>query len=160
MENKWIILILAIGLVGYFVVPRLWIASPYLENTPLKEVIKPPQVEIWDIEIEGAGLKGIDLNLVLAVTNPNSIPMTLDSATFKVYIDGDYVGMGSFPSTTIGGHSTEYIRTYTKVSWGGGLKSAWNIFKGKITGSGSTLYVEGNAHIGSFSIPFSYSKPL
>jgi len=153
---KWIFVIVALAIIGYFVVPRLWVLSYFSEESP----IKPPQVEVESISAEGIGIEGIKLSITLKIINPNPVPMTLDRATFDVYIDGDYVGRGSFPKTNIRGYSTEYVDTSTVVSWGGGLKGAWNIFSGKLTGSGSVVEIRGNAYIGSFSIPFHVTKEI
>lgn len=160
---KWIFILGVLGVVVYFTLPHLWMVSSIVPV--MEEVVEPPQVDVSDINLKGIGTEGIVVDVVLKITNPNRLPMTFDRATFNVYIDDEYVGRGTFPGIQISGYSTQLIDTETVVSWGGGLKGMWNVFRGSISGSGSTLTIDGTAYLdvpvlGTVSIPFSSSKRI
>lgn len=159
---KWAALVLLVGFIIFFAVPHLWVLAPYLSDTPLepvvKDVVRPPEVELWDVEIDDIGLWGLSLDLVLKVINPNSVPMRLDRADFEVYVDGNYLCSGSFPSTTVWGRSTEFVETHVEVPWKEGLTALWKVVRAEMLGGGLTLSVEGTAYVGGFPIPFSYSE--
>lgn len=154
-KKKIILIIVIICILGYFIIPRLWTVG----------IGKQPEISVYDVSLEGLGLKGMSLNVVLEVYNPNAFSITFDRGEFNAYIDNDYVGSGSFPYTTIAGKSTRYVDARTTISWGGGLKGMWNVFVGKITGTGSTMRIDGTAYVdvpilGTVSIPISHQKVI
>lgn len=166
---KWIVGIIIILLIGIYVLPRLWIIPALSPNSAIGQIVgkvaKPPEVRVSDVNLEGIGLKGANLNLILNVRNQNPTSITIDRGEFEVYIDDDYVGRGSFPHRTISGNSNEYLETQTRLSWRGSLKGAWNWVKGRIIKSGSIMRIEGKIYtnvpvLGEIVVPFSHQKSI
>lgn len=163
---KWLGLLLIIGIAGYFLLPRLWMFSDMpIVGKVIQPVAQKPKVNVHDVGLEGLGMRGLSLTLTLKIRNPNPQAVTVDRGDFEVYIDGSYAGQGSFPHTTIPGGSTEYVDSETTIDWVGGLKGAWNWLTGKITGTDSTLRIDGTLYVdvpvmGTVNVPVSYSEEV
>jgi LEA14-like dessication related protein len=166
---KWFVVILFILIFGYFIfhfiLPRLWVFGSITGYT-IGPITQKPQFSIYDVTLKGIGLKGIDLDVTLDVYNPNNIPITLDRATFNIYINDVKIGTVNLPQTiSIPANSHEYPRIALTVSYEGGLVGGWGYVKEKLFGGRVQLRIEGNAYVnvpilGEVTIPFSYSKEI
>ena len=48
--------------------------------------VAEPRVKVSDLSVVGVGAEGVDLEFLIAVTNPNSFPLTLKGYTYDVRI--------------------------------------------------------------------------
>lgn len=158
-----VIAILAIVLLGVFLLPRLWVVGA-VTGTSLP-LMMPPEVEVYDTQLSGIGLGGFTLALTLDVYNPNPQPITFDRADFDVYINDKNVGSGSLlNSVSVSGNSHSYPTTSMRVSYGGALSGAWEYIKGAF-GDGTIMKISGIAYVnvpilGDIPIPFSHSERI
>lgn len=153
---KLFFVLVILGVLIIIVLPRIWMLAFILEGTPFEAVIQKPQVYLapTDVNVNNLGLSGMEITLYLSVINPNFFPMTLDRATFDLYMGNTYLANGEFDKTTIPGHYTKRVPTDVYISSGGVLKSVWNT----LTGGATNIRIDGKAYFGSFSIPFSVSE--
>lgn len=56
--------------------------------------IEPPKVTLTGVEIEGLSVDGLELTLLVDVTNPNDFGATIGKLDYKVFIDGTRLAEG------------------------------------------------------------------
>jgi LEA14-like dessication related protein len=65
--------------------------------------------EITNVNIENLTLRSATLNFGLTLNNTNPLPLYIPNGSFQIYINGEYLGAGTFNALTIPGNSVAEI---------------------------------------------------
>jgi LEA14-like dessication related protein len=124
-----------------------------------REALRSCQISIADVSVKSLGPTSTRLEIKLNIYNPNSIPATLDRASYSLYANEVYLGNGTITRKyDIPPGSTVTIVTPFELSYPGALQTIWSY----ITKGGKAVWrMKGTAYIdtplGTLSIPFDIS---
>ncbi len=62
----------------------------------LQSLIEPPKVDVKSVDVGNVGLQGIDLEVNLAVKNPNSTPLNIDKFKYDLSIGNSSLFSGVY----------------------------------------------------------------
>jgi LEA14-like dessication related protein len=62
-----------------------------------REALRSCQISIADVSVKSLGPTNTTLEIKLNIYNPNSIPATLDRASYSLYANEVYLGNGTIP---------------------------------------------------------------
>lgn len=139
--------------------PSRWVlALPLLLSLPLAGCTKPepPKIKPIDAKVKSASLTGLEIDLKLEATNPNSIPLSARSVKAHVWVNGDIdVGEIVIPTkTSIPAKETVTLEVPVSVPW----TNLTSIAMAAATKESMPFKVSGTAEVGveavSFDVPF------
>ncbi len=109
------------------------------------------QFEITDVNIEDLTLQSTTLNFGLTINNTNMLPIYIPSGNFQIYVNGEYLGAGTFNSLSIPGNGLGEIHTPIKFNAADIPAAVY----GLIMGAGNlTLTAEGTINLWIVDVPF------
>lgn len=117
----------------------------------LKKVIEPPKVMLEDVLIKSMGLKGLNLEIVLGVQNPNSIDFDVKNLVYSLDINDKEVTSGKMSeSVLVKAKKKTIVSVPLTLKFSDILSSALMFLKQE----GMPYRVKGSVEIGPFTIPF------
>ncbi len=143
----------------------LLIAGLYLfSQIQEKEAFKNVEMDFESVEIKNIDLQQITLNLNLNAYNPNKIPATLDGADYEIYLNGVYMGNGTFnEQLIIPPNETKIARSEVNIKYEN-LNQLLNITDEIVKNNGKVdIMIKGNAYvefIGRINFPFKIEKKI
>ncbi|MCU0635887.1 MAG: LEA type 2 family protein [Gemmatimonadaceae bacterium] len=120
-----------------------------------RRVFDEPYVEFRDVRINGLGLQGGNLDVVLAVYNPNGYTLQGLKLTYNLLVDSTTVGAGTLDGGfTVGAKDTTLVRLPVDFTYRGLGRAGDQLLR-----TGSVLYrVRGDVTVGTplgnFSRPY------
>ncbi len=121
---------------------------------------------IQNIKVESASpsnisphLSGVSLDVQMKVRNPNSITATLDTISYSIYANGNYLGSGQTTATYNLPPNSDYTLTFpVSMAWGSVFRTVGSYI---LNGGHATWEIKGvdNVNINgiAFSVPFDYT---
>ncbi|HEY7878180.1 MAG TPA: LEA type 2 family protein [Gemmatimonadaceae bacterium] len=114
-----------------------------------------PIVSLRDVHVNGVGLNGGSVDVVVGVYNPNHYDLNATRMTYRVYVDTVALGNGAtdVPASIGGGDSTE-VHLPLKFTWAG-----VGALGRELIGTGTVTYrILGDMTVGSslgtFTLPY------
>ena len=122
--------------------------------TSLTKIKKAPAVRLETVAMGAPDAQGALVIFGVAVENPNSVPLEVDSVEYSLEIDGKQVGSGSIDArSTVPALGKATLQVPVHVRLEELLQSVFGFLQ-----SGSRHYrVKGTARIGLFRLPFEKS---
>jgi len=121
-----------------------------------RQVFQAPTVHFQDLRVQGVGLEGGTLDVVLSVYNPNSYRLDASRLTYRLTVDTTTLGEGVFDKHfTVAGGDSAVVHLPISLDFKG-LSTAGK----QLMGRGSVLYkVAGdftvNTPVGDITRPYS-----
>lgn len=121
-----------------------------------KQVFQVPTVRFQDLQVQGVGLQGGTLDVVLSVYNPNNFRLDASRLTYRLTVDTTTLGEGVFDKhVTVNAGDSAVVHLPVSLDFAG-LSTAGK----QLMGRGSVLYrVAGdftvNTPLGDFTRPYS-----
>ncbi len=115
-------------------------------------LLKDPEVSITNFKLTDITAKSVSMDLILDVSNPNPIPLNLDSVNYALHLSGEKVSEGTMdqgvkiPALGKGQVTVPVTFAYNSVG---------SLLSGLMNHSFKKEYeLTGSAKVGIFSIPF------
>ena len=107
--------------------------------------------QLKSVSLGSVSLTSVQTNFGIIIGNPGPLPIFIPNGDFNIYINDQYLGMGSFGSLTIGGNSQSQITVPVTFN----ATDIPSVLIGLITGGGTVaVTIQGSADLVLFSVPF------
>ena len=107
--------------------------------------------ELDSVSLGSVSMTSVQTNFAITIGNPGPLPVVIPSGNFDVFLNGQFLGKGSFGAITIGGSSQSTITVPVTFN----TADALSVLFGIITGGGSvTVTIQGSADLVLFKVPF------
>lgn len=138
MEHKKIYFIVSIVIIIIFIFSVIG----YTFYADIKAISKT-QVELEKIDLINIYSNGVKLGLIVKFINPSDRDISDLSSNFKIYVDSDYIGHGSFSNINIKEQSYTSKQVLITVSYSNLAQSTINILKNFIQGDKTIFSIQG-----------------
>ncbi len=117
----------------------------------LDKLVKSPKVDVTDVRLKSAEAKTAILEIVMKVTNPNGISVTVDKLKYDLQVNEKSVTSGVYDQKVkVPANDTVEVAVPLTVAYKDLLQTALNL----ITTKGAPYRAIGSVQIGPFNIPF------
>ena len=120
---KWIF-----GLGGLFIILLVIFSGFYLYTEYSKRTaLQNCEIDLYDVRVRSIGLRGMDLDVVFEIYNPNSITATLDSMDYEIYVNDKHLASGTIRDRIdIYSYSSKNVETSIQVGYLDVGKAIWS----------------------------------
>lgn len=117
----------------------------------LDKIVKSPKVDVTEVRLKSAEAKTAILEIVMKVTNPNGISVTVDKLKYDLQVNEKTVTSGVFDQNVkIPANETTEVAVPLEVAYKDLFKTAIKM----LTDKSAPYRALGSVQIGPFDIPF------